>query len=73
MSSRCQTWRGAREQAAEERLCFQSVFGTLAHIQWGLLIKAGVPVHVVSERAGHKEAAFTMSCYAHVLPDCTPT
>jgi integrase len=33
-----------------------------------LLLKAGVPVKVVSERLGHANAAFTMTVYQHVLP-----
>lgn len=33
-----------------------------------LLIKAGVPVKVVSERLGHGNPAFTMDSYQHVLP-----
>jgi integrase len=32
-----------------------------------LLLKAGVPVKVVSERLGHANAAFTMTVYQHVL------
>ena len=33
-----------------------------------LLIKAGVPVKVVSERLGHANPAFTIDTYQHVLP-----
>jgi site-specific recombinase XerD len=33
-----------------------------------LLIKAGVPVKVVSERLGHGDIAFTIQTYQHVLP-----
>ena len=33
-----------------------------------LLIKAGVPVKVVSERLGHANIAFTIDTYQHVLP-----
>jgi hypothetical protein len=32
------------------------------------LIKAGVPVKVVSERLGHGNPAFTNDTYQHVLP-----
>jgi len=35
-----------------------------------LLIKAGVPVKVVSERLGHGNPAFTIHTYRHVLPAC---
>jgi hypothetical protein len=33
-----------------------------------LLIKAGVPVKVVSERLGHANIALTIETYQHVLP-----
>jgi integrase len=33
-----------------------------------LLLKAGVPIKVVSERLGHASVAFTMQVYQHVLP-----
>lgn len=34
-----------------------------------LLLQAGEPVHVVSERLGHSKVSMTMEVYAHVLPD----
>ncbi|GBE22693.1 tyrosine recombinase XerC [bacterium BMS3Bbin01] len=34
----------------------------------GTLLKAGVPVKVVSERLGHGNPAFTIDTYQHVLP-----
>ena len=40
----------------------------LRHTHATILLKAGVPVKVVSERLGHANAAFTMSVYQHVLP-----
>ncbi len=40
----------------------------LRHTHATLLLKAGVPVRVVSERLGHATAAFTMTVYQHVLP-----
>jgi integrase len=40
----------------------------LRHTHATLLLKAGVPVKVVSERLGHASAAFTMTVYQHVLP-----
>jgi integrase len=40
----------------------------LRHTHGTLLIKAGVPVKVVSERLGHATAAFTIDTYQHVLP-----
>ena len=38
------------------------------HTHATLLIKAGVPVKVVSERLGHATAAFTIETYQHVMP-----
>lgn len=38
------------------------------HTHGTLLIKAGVPVKVVSERLGHAKPAFTIDTYQHVLP-----
>lgn len=40
----------------------------LRHTHATLLLKAGVPVKVVSERLGHANVAFTMTVYQHVLP-----
>lgn len=40
----------------------------LRHTHATLLLRAGVPIKVVSERLGHASPAFTMSVYQHVLP-----
>lgn len=40
----------------------------LRHTHATVLLKAGVPVKVVSERLGHANPAFTMSVYQHVIP-----
>ncbi len=40
----------------------------LRHTRASLLLKAGVPVKVVSERLGHATPSFTMTVYQHVLP-----
>ena len=40
----------------------------LRHTHGTLLIKAGVPVIVVSERLGHAHVSFTIATYQHVLP-----
>jgi integrase len=40
----------------------------LRHTHATLLLQAGVPVKVVSERLGHTTIAMTMDVYAHVLP-----
>jgi integrase len=40
----------------------------LRHTHATLLLGAGVPVKVVSERLGHTKVAMTLDVYAHVLP-----
>ena len=40
----------------------------LRHTHATLLLLAGVPVHVVSQRLGHASPVVTMTVYAHVLP-----
>lgn len=40
----------------------------LRHTHATLLIQAGVPIKVVSERLGHSNPALTMTVYQHVLP-----
>lgn len=40
----------------------------LRHTHATLLLKAGVPVKVVSERLGHANPMITLSTYAHVMP-----
>ena len=44
-------------------------FHGLPHTCATLLLTAGVPVKVVSERLGHKGVEITMNIYQHVLPD----
>ncbi len=44
-------------------------FQGLRHTCATLLLQAGQPVHVVSERLGHKRTDITLDVYAHVLPD----
>lgn len=41
----------------------------LRHLHATLLLKAGVPVHVVAQRLGHADPAITLRVYAHVLDD----
>jgi integrase len=43
-------------------------FHDLRHTHGSLLIQAGIPVKVVSERLGHADIAFTIQTYQHVLP-----
>lgn len=53
-----------RERAGLRRIRFHDLRGTHAT----LLLKAGVPLHVVSRRLGHATEAFTAQRYASVLP-----
>lgn len=43
-------------------------FHGLRHTCATLLLKAGTPVNVVSERLGHKRVEVTLNTYAHALP-----
>jgi integrase len=43
-------------------------FHDLRHTHATLLLKAGVPIKVVSERLGHATPGFTMATYQHVRP-----
>jgi len=40
----------------------------LRHTHASLLLKAGVPAKVVSERLGHSQISITMDLYSHVMP-----
>jgi integrase len=40
----------------------------LRHTHASLLVAAGTPIKVVSERLGHANPGFTMATYQHVLP-----
>ena len=40
----------------------------LRHTHATLLLKAGIPIKVVSERLGHSTPGFTMATYQHILP-----
>ena len=43
-------------------------FHDLRHMHATMLLKAGVPLKVVSERLGHSSPVFTAKVYQHVLP-----
>jgi integrase len=43
-------------------------FHDVRHTHASLLLKAGVPVKVVSERLGHATPSFTLDVYGRVLP-----
>ena len=40
----------------------------LRHTHATVLLQAGEPVHVVSQRLGHASVVVTLTVYAHVLP-----
>ena len=40
----------------------------LRHTHATILLLAGVPVHVVSQRLGHASPTITLAVYAHVMP-----
>ena len=42
-------------------------FHGLRHTHITLLLKSGVPVHVVSARAGHAKPSITLDTYSHLL------
>lgn len=44
-------------------------FHDLRHTHATLLLRAGVPVHVVAARLGHADPAVTLRVYAHVIKD----
>lgn len=41
----------------------------LRHSHATILLRAGVPVHVVAKRLGHKDPSVTLNVYAHAIPD----
>ncbi|RVD32237.1 site-specific integrase, partial [Mesorhizobium sp. M4B.F.Ca.ET.019.03.1.1] len=43
-------------------------FHGLRHTHITHLLRSGVPVHVVSARAGHANPSVTLNIYAHLLP-----
>jgi integrase len=44
-------------------------FHALRHLHITYLLKSGVPVQVVSARAGHSRASITLDAYSHLLGD----
>ncbi|WP_404384996.1 site-specific integrase [Knoellia locipacati] len=47
----------------------RSRFHDLRHVHATLLLRAGVPVHVVAARLGHADPAITLRVYAHVIKE----
>ncbi|RUW21998.1 MULTISPECIES: site-specific integrase [unclassified Mesorhizobium] len=72
------TWDGrirtprpfSKEFAREAELAGvpQVTFHGLRHTHITHLLRSGVPVHVVSARAGHANPSVTLNIYAHLLP-----
>jgi integrase len=68
------TRQPAKRKRHKERRCSRACmsgvrFHDLRHSHATDLLRAGVPVKVVSERLGHASITITLNTYAHVLPD----
>ena len=48
-------------------------FHDLRHTHASLLVAAGTPIKVVSERLGHAHPGFTMATYQHLVPGMSAT
>ena len=59
-----QSWQRLMRDSDRRRIRLHD----LRHTHATILLKAGVPVKVVSERLGHSSPAFTITVYQHVLP-----
>lgn len=55
-------------RAAEKAGVPHVTFHGLRHTHITHLLRSGVPVHVVSARAGHATPAVTLTIYAHIMP-----
>lgn len=66
---KAQTALGARLAAAELPPLPRLVVHELRHTHATLLLRAGVPVHIVAKRLGHKDPSVTLNVYADVIPD----
>jgi integrase len=65
---------GARDDAADglpgpPPTLPELVVHELRHSHLTILLRSGVPVHVVAKRAGHKDPSVTLNVYADVIPD----
>lgn len=59
----------AKLAAAEHPLLPTLVVHELRHSHATILLRAGVPVHIVAKRLGHKDPSVTLNVYADVIPD----
>ncbi len=60
---------GERLAAAELGPLPRLTVHELRHSHATILLRAGVPVHIVAKRLGHKDASVTLNVYADVIPD----
>ena len=59
----------AQFRAVAQSLSFDRLrFHDTRHTHATILLKTGVPPHVVSKRLGHASVAFTLQVYSWVLP-----
>ena len=64
-------WAQHGKLSAESRAALRAIdlrFHDLRHTQASLLVAAGVPIKVISERLGHAHPGFTTHTYQHLLP-----
>lgn len=59
----------AKLVAAEQAALPALVVHELRHMHATLLLRDGVPVHIVAKRLGHKDPSVTLNVYADVIPD----
>ena len=59
---------GLRFSRCLERMGLKGSFHGLRHTHVSLLIKAGLPINVISARVGHANPSITHNIYAHLLP-----
>lgn len=57
-----------RGEDGKPQLPRMTLHGT-RHSHATTLLRAGVPVHIVSKRLGHKDASITLNVYADAIPD----
>jgi integrase len=60
---------GERLSAAELSPLPRLTVHELRHSHATILLRAGVPVHIVAKRLGHKDPSVTLNVYADVIPD----
>ncbi len=63
------TWNQTAARAVGDGLDLPPIrLHDLRHSHATILLQAGEPVHVVSQRLGHASVVVTLTVYAHVLP-----